>query len=300
MLGLNDKEWLVEMVCAEKNAKTGVVSTTEHKQSLTYETYFGFGHTLRLFENLGVFRVSPAGLALGSYLVKSLHGDGVNNQFLDMGTGSGVLALLLRNIGVRNVVATDVSATAIELAAENELLNFSDRQIRFTASDLFTGFVPGKDNFDTIIFNPPGWRTPSNALLEKLRCEDSGDNAINPVAMFYGEQVLLRFLTELPNYFNPQGYAIVGMNSLVGIQDVFNQYKILYQGSPPLRFRLLERYSFPMLFYSEQWKRVRRDLLDEFATWRNQDKAAYSIDSRGNFYWSYELVECRLNKERTF
>ena len=271
MLGLNDKDWLVEMFCGVKDAKTIKPFTTE-RQPITYETYFGFGHTLRLVDYSGVFRVSPAGLALGSYLVKSLYEHGVDNHFLDMGTGSGVLALLLRNIGVRDISATDVSTKAVELAANNEFLNFSNHQICFAVSDLFDKFVPGTDRFDTIIFNPPGWRTPSHTLLKNLCREDSDDSTINPMAMFYGEQILLRFLTELPDYLNPQGYAIIGMNSLVGIQDVFNQYKTLYRGVTPLRFRLLERHSFPMLFYSEQWKQSSSFLLNEFAAWREQER----------------------------
>jgi release factor glutamine methyltransferase len=295
MLGLNDKEWLVEMLCTTKN--TTAITPSSIEQPLTYETYFGFGHSLRLFDNADVFKVSPAGLALGSYLVKSFHEDDGDRHFLDMGTGSGALALLLRSIGIRNIVATDISAKAIALAAKNELLNFSNSQIRFTVSDLFTKFVSGKDRFDTIIFNPPGWRTPSSTLLKELCLdENSNDDIIAPTAMFYGDRILLRFLTELPNYLNSRGQAIIGINSLVGIQDVLNQYKILHQGDPPLRLRLLERHSFPMLFYSNQWKQAGKKLLDEFAAWRKQDKAAYSIDSQGNFYWSYELVKCSLNK----
>lgn len=114
--------------------------------------------------------------------------------------------------------------------------------------------------------------------------------------MFYGDSVLLRFLLELPEHLHIKGRAIIGVNSLVGIQDVFGRYRAAHNSSPPLSFKLLERHTFPLLFYSGAWHRMRVNLLQEFSRWCNQNGAAYTMDTRGNLYWSYELIECRIRK----
>jgi release factor glutamine methyltransferase len=88
----------------------------------------------------------------------------------------------------------------------------------------------------------------------------------------------------------------VRVNSLVGKQDVFGRYRSRHGGAVPLSFKLLERHTFPLLFCSGTWHRMRVDLLQEFSRWRNQNRAAYAMDARGNLYWSYELIECRVGK----
>jgi release factor glutamine methyltransferase len=74
------------------------------------------------------------------------------------------------------------------------------------------------------------------------------------------------------------------------------QYKSKQTGTSSLQFRLLERHTFPLLFYSEQWEKIGPILLEEFSRWQQRHQSAYSLDSKGNLYWSYELVECRWAK----
>ncbi|WP_232379990.1 methyltransferase [Polyangium fumosum] len=269
----------------------GELPHSERESSNGYSAYFGLGHSIELLDRPGVFKISPAGLALGAHLLKTVEDRDLEGRFLDIGTGCGALAILLRSIGAADVTASDISATSVALAAENEQLNFPDARIRFVVSDLFSGLKPGSDRYDMIIFNPPGWRTPSPELREEL-ARIRGD--IDPSAMFYGDQILMRFLDELPGYLRPDGRAIVGLNSLVGIKSMLHQYKAQHDGAPPLRFRLCERHTFPLLFYSDHWKRISQELRAEFARWRKHHGSAYTVDSQGNLYWSYELVDCQL------
>jgi release factor glutamine methyltransferase len=295
MLGVSDKSWLVEMLYSaqQRGATSKFVSTAMPGDDELYNAYFGLGQSVRLRDRPGVFRVSLAGLVLGAYLLKFLDDESLTGRFLDLGTGSGVLAFLLRRLGARQIVATDVSAKAITLARENELLNFQDLSIRFQLSDVFGAFAAGKDRFDTIVFNPPGWRTPSQALLDDLR-RISGEADMEPAAMFYGDELMLRFLNELPRHLTPGGRAIIGMNSLVGIQDVIERYKGMHAGQQPLKFRLVERHTLPLLYYSPAWERASERLMEEFRVWQNSGLAAFSTDSQGRLYWSYEVVELRL------
>lgn len=293
MIGLNDKAWLLDLLHTHPIEVAKVSTDTR-----LYDAYFGLGHSIRLIDDPYVFKISLAGLALGANLIKILDEQDLTGRFLDIGTGSGALALLLRSLGATEIAASDLMPESVALAARNELLNFSDASITFSQSDLFSGLPRSSSRFDTIIFNPPGWRTPSDEFLRQL--EQIDDKNLAPGAMFYGDSVLLRFLLELPEHLHAKGRAIIGVNSLVGIQDVFGRYRVTHNGTPPLSFKLLERHTFPLLFYSEAWHCMRVNLLQEFSRWCDQHGAAYTMDTRGNLYWSYELIECRIRKGTKF
>jgi ribosomal protein L11 methyltransferase len=55
---------------------------------------------------------------------------------LDLGTGSGVLALTARLFGARKIVATDFDPDAVRTARQNEALNFSKPLIRWRRADV--------------------------------------------------------------------------------------------------------------------------------------------------------------------
>lgn len=88
----------------------------------------------------------PASMAFGSgehattgmvlrYLGKSkklVH----DAQALDLGTGSGILALAARALGARRVVAMDNCPDCIRISRENEKSNFGDSQIRWHRAEL--------------------------------------------------------------------------------------------------------------------------------------------------------------------
>ena len=57
-------------------------------------------------------------------------------QALDVGTGSGVLAIAMRLMGVAEVSAIDVDGLALENARENAMLNSLDGKIRFAITPL--------------------------------------------------------------------------------------------------------------------------------------------------------------------
>jgi release factor glutamine methyltransferase len=293
MIGVSDKSWLIDLLSSVALDRANLVpEIAADNDKHIYSTYFGLGHQLKLHDRPGVFRVSLAGMALGSYLIKGLAHDELTGRLLDLGTGSGVLALLLRSLGAQDITASDVSTSAVGLALENEILNFHSTRIRFFSDDLFEG-LPEGDRYDTVIFNPPGWRTPSEKCLDRLRRNADGVD-MTPETMFYGDEVLLNFLKDLPDRMSRTGRAIVGLNSLVGIRDVLARYKAFYPTGAPLQFQLLERHSLPLLFYSPGWKRAEPFLREEFEQWRDAYGAAYTIDGQGRLYWSYEIVECKL------
>ena len=73
-----------------------------------------------------------------------------HNKVLDIGTGSGAIAIAIKKNSEAKVTAVDVSRAALEVAKENAKIN--DVNVTFIESDLFSN-VTGK--FDMIVSNPP-------------------------------------------------------------------------------------------------------------------------------------------------
>jgi release factor glutamine methyltransferase len=140
---------------------------------------------------------------------------------LEIGTGSGLIALCCLQAGARRVVATDVNAAAVANAAYNaDLLGFADR--------LETRLVPLRDceaysviepteRFDVIISNPP-W-------------ENDKPVSIDQYALYDDRFLLLRsILKDLPAHLNPGGKAYLAYGSVSSVRQtlrVAREYGLL-------------------------------------------------------------------------
>lgn len=71
-------------------------------------------------------------------------------KILDIGTGSGAIAITLKKEIDSEVSATDISKEALEVAKENAKRNNAD--INFINTNIYDGI---EDKFDVIISNPP-------------------------------------------------------------------------------------------------------------------------------------------------
>lgn len=76
-----------------------------------------------------------------------------NGRLLDMGTGSGALAVAIAHTRPdADITALDMSAAALEIARENARIH--QVTIQFLQSDWYTALPPARC-FDTIVANPP-------------------------------------------------------------------------------------------------------------------------------------------------
>jgi ribosomal protein L11 methyltransferase len=87
--------------------------------------------------------VIPHGLAFGSgdhgttfMLLRALAKEPMPPRVLDLGTGSGVLAIAARRFGAKQILATDFDPAAVRTARQNETLNFPAPQIRWRHADV--------------------------------------------------------------------------------------------------------------------------------------------------------------------
>lgn len=85
-----------------------------------------------------------------NYINKNFGVDCSNLEILDIGTGSGCIAITLKKELCCMVTACDISIGALEVAKENALKNEVD--ISIIHSDVFSKV---DDKFDVIISNPP-------------------------------------------------------------------------------------------------------------------------------------------------
>ena len=72
-------------------------------------------------------------------------------SLLDVGTGSGILAIAAAKLGVRHVVATDFDAQALEQARENVRLNGVALRVELSVADI-TSAAPG-DRYEVVCAN---------------------------------------------------------------------------------------------------------------------------------------------------
>jgi len=123
---------------------------------------------------------------------------------LDMGTGTGIIAIFLELIKHQNpnfkpkIYASDILEEAIKCAKLNEIANKVSGKIEFIVSDLFNSFPNSLSNtFDIIIFNPPylpSLRLTSESKKSKIDVSWDGGNK--------GYELFLIFLDKVKGFLN--------------------------------------------------------------------------------------------------
>ncbi|MGH7114092.1 MAG: 50S ribosomal protein L11 methyltransferase [Stellaceae bacterium] len=82
------------------------------------------------------------------------HLDLTGERVVDVGTGSGILALAAACAGAESVIAADINPNAALAAAENARANGLAGRVSALCSDLLTALVP-RPLFDVILSSPP-------------------------------------------------------------------------------------------------------------------------------------------------
>jgi release factor glutamine methyltransferase len=119
------------------------------------------------------------------------------SSVLDVGTGSGILAVAAVLAGASRVVAIDVNLAAVECARLNARRYGVLGQVNVRHGDMFAP-VAG-ERFDLVLVNPPYFRGEARTLAQR---------AYMAGAEF---EWIKRFAKEVPNVLEPHGVAIMTM-----------------------------------------------------------------------------------------
>jgi release factor glutamine methyltransferase len=130
---------------------------------------------------------------------------------LEIGTGSGLVALCCLQAGARKVVATDINPMAVANARYNaRLLGIDERiDVRLVSETDPGAFavVGHTERFDLIISNPP-W-------------EDATPNTIGEYALYDSDFALMRsILTGMRDHLKPDGKALLVYGCVSAIKTI--------------------------------------------------------------------------------
>ena len=130
----------------------GWVKRRKNREPIQYITGKAGFHNLILEVTKDVLIPRPESERLVEVLVETIDKK-ANISFLDIGTGSGCLALALgRELPNANVTGIDKSIKAIEIAKLNSE-NLNIKNVKFLQIDFFEDLI--KEKYDILISNPP-------------------------------------------------------------------------------------------------------------------------------------------------
>ena len=140
---------------------------------------------------------------------------------LDMGTGSGAIALALKSVRPDwQVTALDASSDALAVAKNNaKRLNLN---VNFMQSSWFDAFAESKTTkFDLIVSNPPyiiegDWHMAALAHEPKQALTSGAD----------GLDDIRHIITQAPLYLTPYGWLLLehGFDQAAAVRDLLSQH----------------------------------------------------------------------------
>jgi len=92
--------------------------------------------------------------------------DLAGKRVLDIGTGSGILALAAARRGAESVVAVDINPNAALTTADNARINGLGGRVRAVCSNLLSALGPDA-RFDVIVTNPPYFAGEARDLADR-------------------------------------------------------------------------------------------------------------------------------------
>lgn len=158
--------------------------------------------------------------------------DAPSKRALDLGTGSGVIAI---SLAVQrpgwDIVATDISEEALAVAQKNAETHHCTEQITLLHGALFEPV--DAQRFDWIICNPPYIKS-----IERDRLSADVRDCEPAIALFAGDDglaVISRLIAEAPDYLAPNGKLIfeIGdtqaeeVRALLAAQPAYRTYELL-------------------------------------------------------------------------
>jgi len=115
-------------------------------------------------------------------------------KFLDMGTGSGILAQTAQNTGIlnQNILTVDINKKVFQKLS---------KKFKTIQSDLFSSPKLKNQKFSLIVFNPP--------YLPEAKHDKKSDTTGGKT----GDEIILKFLNQAKNYLKKNGKILLLISS---------------------------------------------------------------------------------------
>ena len=128
-------------------------------------------------------------------------------RILDIGTGSGAIALAIASeLPHAEIVATDLSEAALQIASENADRLQQRERVRFVAGDLFEPVA--SERFDLIVSNPPYIGTRERDQAGALPPELSHEPEMALFAGVEGKDVIGRLVAQAGEHLSSGGWLL--------------------------------------------------------------------------------------------
>ena len=183
-----------------------------------------YGYDFKVDKNVLIPRLDTE--ILIEEIIKDIKLRSGETSVLDIGTGSGAIAVSIQKETGTKVTAVDISKNALEIAKFNAEQN--DAKIEFILSDLFENV---KQKFDFIVSNPPYIETETIKSLDKevvfnepILALDGGEDGLE----FYR-----KIVADAPRFLNSGGklYFEIGYNQASSVSELmkkdFKNIKVL-------------------------------------------------------------------------
>ena len=127
-------------------------------------------------------------------------------SYLDMGTGSGILAETAKKSGIKNILAVDIDKKSIDYVKQH--------RFRTMQSNLFSK-IPKSEKYDLITFNAPYLPEDKQEPKESQKATTGGKK---------GDEISIKFLKQALPRLNKEGKIFLLISSLTP-QDKIRKFK---------------------------------------------------------------------------
>ena len=211
---ISDEEELKEII---EELKTG----KPYQQILGHTEFYG--KKFFVDENVLIPRPETEELVeLAKIEIQNLKSKIQNLKLLDIGTGSGIIPITLKNhFPNAEISAIDISEKALEIAQKNA--DFHKKEINFIQADFLNTELTEK--YDIIISNPP-----YIGIEENIEIEDSVKGFEPNIALFSPTSDALIFYKKIAKdgekYLNENGMIFLEINQKLGKEtlELFSNY----------------------------------------------------------------------------